>query len=337
MEYRNLGRCGVKVSPICLGTMMFGGPADEATAQRIVGSARDKGVNFIDTADQYTDGRSEEITGRAIREKRDWWVLATKVANPTGEGPNGMGLSRKWVVQACEASLRRLGTDYADVYYLHKEDHVTPLAETVHAMADLMRAGKIRYFGVSNHRSWRVAEICRICDDLGIDRPVVSQPYYNAMNRMPEVEHLPACAYYGLGVVPYSPLARGVLTGKYSPAVPPPQGTRAGRQDPRMMQTEWRTESLEIAQEIKRHAEARGAKPGHFAFAWVLNNRIVTSVIAGPRTEEQWDDYMAALDYRFTAEDEALIDRLVPPGHPSTPGYNDPAYPIEGRVARTAG
>jgi aryl-alcohol dehydrogenase (NADP+) len=239
-------------------------------------------------------------------------------------------------MQACEASLRRLGTDTIDVYYLHKEDHGTPLAETVHAMADLLRAGKIRYFGVSNHRSWRVAEICSICDRLGIDRPVVSQPYYNAMNRMPEVEHLPACGFYGLGVVPYSPLARGVLTGKYSPDRPPPEGTRAGRQDPRMMQTEWRTESLEIAQEIKRHAEARGVTPGQFAVAWVLNNRLVTSVIGGPRTPEQWDDYVAALAYSFTAEDEALVDRLVPTGHPSTPGYNDPAYPIEGRVARTA-
>jgi aryl-alcohol dehydrogenase-like predicted oxidoreductase len=336
MEYRNLGVSGVKVSPICLGTMMFGGPTDEATAARIVASARDAGVNFIDTADQYTQGRSEEITGRAIKAERDWWVLATKVANPTGDGPNGAGLSRKWVMQACDASLKRLGAEMVDIYYLHKEDHGTPLAETVHAMADLVRAGKIRYFGVSNYRSWRVAEICRICDDLGIDRPVVSQPYYNAMNRMPEVEHLPACAFYGLGVVPYSPLARGVLTGKYSPDVPPPEGTRAGRQDPRMMQTEWRTESLDIAQEIKRHAEKRGTKAGQFAVAWVLNNRLVSAVIAGPRTEEQWRDYLGALDYRFTAEDEALIDRLVPTGHPSTPGYNDPAYPIEGRAARTA-
>jgi aryl-alcohol dehydrogenase-like predicted oxidoreductase len=336
MEYRNLGRSGLKVSPICLGTMMFGGPTDEATAARIVAGARDAGINFIDTADQYTDGRSEEITGRAVKAKRDWWVLATKVANPTGEGPNGTGLSRKWVMRACEASLRRLGADHVDVYYLHKEDHGTPLTETVHAMSDLIRAGKIRYFGVSNFRAWRVAEICRICDDIGVDRPVVSQPYYNAMNRMPEVEHLPACGHYGLGVVPYSPLARGVLTGKYSPEVPPPQGTRAGRQDPRMMQTEWRTESLQIAQEIKRHAEARGIKPGQFAVAWVLNNRLVTGVIAGPRTEEQWQDYLGALDYRFTAADEALVERLVPTGHPSTPGYNDPAYPIEGRLARTS-
>jgi aryl-alcohol dehydrogenase-like predicted oxidoreductase len=337
MEYRNLGRSGVKVSPLCLGTMTFGGPTDEATAGRIVAKAREQGVNFIDSADAYQGGKSEEIVGRAVGNRRHDWVLATKLANQIGEGANRGGLSRKWVMQAAEESLRRIGTDYIDVYYLHKEDHAAPLAETVRAIGDLQRQGKIRYFGVSNYKSWRLAEICNLCDRMGIDRPIVSQPYYNAMNRMPEVEHLPACAHYGLGVVPYSPLARGVLTGKYSPDVPPPEGTRAGRQDPRMMQSEWRTESLEAAQEIKRYAEKRGVKPGQFAVAWVLNNCIVTSVIAGPRTEEQWQDYLGALGYRFTAEDEALIDRLVPTGHPSTPGYNDPAYPIEGRVARTAG
>jgi aryl-alcohol dehydrogenase (NADP+) len=238
-------------------------------------------------------------------------------------------------MQAADASLKRLGTDYIDIYYLHKEDHSTPLEETVRAMGDLVRDGKIRYFGVSNHRGWRVAEICHICDRLGIDRPVASQPYYNAMNRMPEVEHMPACASYGLGIVGYSPLARGVLTGKYMPDGAAPAETRAGRQDSRMMQTEWRRESLELAQTIRAHAEARGVTAGQFAVAWVLNNALVSAAIAGPRTEAQWDDYLGALDYRFTAEDEALVDRLVAPGHPSTPGFNDPAYPIEGRRPRS--
>ncbi|MGE5203043.1 MAG: aldo/keto reductase, partial [Acidobacteriota bacterium] len=222
--------------------MMFGGATDEPTSARIVAKARDQGVNFLDTADQYNNGKSEEVVGRAIARERDRWVVATKLANPMGPGPNEVGLSRKWVMQAAEASLKRLGTDYIDVYYLHKEDHVTPLTETVRAMADLVRAGKIRYIGVSNYRSWRIAEICNLCDAIGIDRPVVSQPYYNAMTRMPEVEQLPAAAYYGLGIVPYSPLARGVLTGKYSPDAPPPAETRAGRSDKRIMQTEWRPE-----------------------------------------------------------------------------------------------
>jgi aryl-alcohol dehydrogenase-like predicted oxidoreductase len=334
MDYRKLGRSGLKVSPLCLGTMMFGGATDEATAARIVTQAADQGVNFIDTADAYNEGVSEEITGRAIAAKRSWWVLATKLANRTEAGPNGQGLSRRYVNRAVDASLRRLAIDTIDILYLHKEDHDTPLEEVVHALADVIRAGKIRYFGVSNHRAWRVAEICRLCDLAGIDRPVVSQPYYNALNRMPEVEQLPACANLGLGVFPYSPLARGVLTGKYKPDVPPPAGTRAGRQDKRILETEWREESLIIAQTLAEHARERGITPGQFALAWVLNNKLVTGAITGPRTEEQWADYVGALAYRFTPADEALVDRLVAPGHPSTPGYNDPAYPLEGRISR---
>lgn len=331
MKYRKLGRSGLDVSTICLGTMNFGGATDEATSARIISSAREAGVNFIDTADVYGDGRSEEIVGRAIKSSRSEWIVATKVGSAMGKARNHRGLSRVWMIQACEASLRRLGVEAIDVYYLHREDHGTALEETAMAIADLVRAGKIRHFGVSNFRAWRVAEICNICDRLGIGRPVVSQPYYNAMNRMPEVEHLPACGHYGLGVVPYSPLARGVLSGKYEPGAPPPEGTRAGRADTRIMQTEWRPESLLLAQEIKKHAQARGMTPGQFALLWVLNNRFVTSAIAGPRTQEQWADYVGALAYSLTAEDEALVDRLVETGHPSTPGYNDPAYPIEGR------
>jgi aryl-alcohol dehydrogenase-like predicted oxidoreductase len=334
MDYRSLGRSGLKVSPLCLGTMMFGGATDEATAARIVARARDQGVNFIDSADAYNGGRSEEVVGRAIREHRSWWVAATKCANPTGQGPNARGLSRRHIQHGVEASLRRLGVAEIDVLYLHKEDHSTPLAETVHALADLIRAGKVRYFGLSNYRSWRVAEICRLCDEAGIDRPVASQPLYNALNREVENEHLPACGYFGLGAVPYSPLARGVLTGKYSLDVAPSAETRAGRRDRRMLESEWRPESLHIARSIAEHARTKGISPGQFAMAWVLNNRFVTAAIGGPRTEEQWEEYVGALAARLDAADEALVDELVSPGHPSTPGYNDPAYPIEGRTTR---
>ncbi|MDR3520841.1 MAG: aldo/keto reductase [Acidocella sp.] len=336
MEYSNLGRSGLKVSRLCLGTMMFGSPTDESTAMRIIASAKTAGVNFIDTANVYCEGRSEEITGRAIAPDRSHWVLATKLANPTGPGPNDRGLSRIHIQEAADASLKRLGTDVIDILYLHKEDHSTPLEETVLALAHLIRAGKIRYFGVSNFRGWRVAEISRLCDAAGIDRPVVSQPYYNAVNRQPEVEHLPACAHFGLGVVPYSPLARGVLTGKYHPGAAAPPDTRAGRNDKRIMETEWRDESLKIAQLFARHAESRGITPGQFAVAWVLNNALVSASIGGPRTEAQWDDYLGALDYRFTPEDESFVDGLVPIGHASTPGYNDPAYAIEGRTPRSS-
>jgi aryl-alcohol dehydrogenase-like predicted oxidoreductase len=334
MHYRPLGRSGLKISPICLGTMMFGGATDEPTSARIIAKARDAGINFIDTADAYSNGASEEVVGRAISSNRQHWVLGTKLANQMGDDPNRGGLSRRWVLQAAEESLKRLRTDTIDIYYLHREDHSTPLDETVRAIGELIRQGKVRYFGVSNYRAWRIAEICNICDRLGIDRPVVSQPLYNAMNRTLEVEHFPACGFYGLGIVPYSPLARGVLTGKYRTDAPPDKDSRAGRNDTRMMQTEWRPESLQLAQEIGQHAQAQGITAGQFAVSWVLNSSFVDAVIAGPRTEEQWDDYLRALDYRFTAADEALIDRLVASGHPSTPGFNDPAYPIEGRKPR---
>src|SRR3954447_5925460 len=276
MNYRNLGKSGVKVSPLAVGTMTFGAATDEATAGRIVAKAREQGVNFIDTADAYNTGKSEEIVGRAVGNQRHDWVVATKLANPMGEGPNRGGLSRKWVMQAAEESLRRLGTDYIDIYYLHKEDHATPLAETVRAMGDLVRQGKIRYFGVSNYRAWRVAEICRLCDQLGIDRPIVSQPYYHALYRNAETEHLPACRHFGLGVVSYSPMARGVLTGKYDPDTAPDPQTRAGRSDKRMMQTEWHPDSLRTARKVRDYAEQRGTTAGAFAVAWVLNNRLIT-------------------------------------------------------------
>jgi aryl-alcohol dehydrogenase-like predicted oxidoreductase len=298
---------------------------------------RDAGINFIDTADVYHHGRSEEIVGAALRRERHYWVLATKVGNAMGQGPNRRGLSRRWLLEALKDSLARLGTDHVDVCYLHREDPETPLAETVSAIGDLIRSGMVRYFGLSNFRGWRIAEVVRWCERLGVDRPVVLQPYYNALNRMPEVELLPACRHYGLGVVPYSPLARGVLTGKYAAGEAPAEGTRAARQDKRMMETEWRPESLEIARTIRAHAEVRGITPGQFAVAWLLNNALVTAPIAGPRTEAQMQDYLGALDYRFTAEDEALVDSLVPAGHPSTPGYSDPAYPVEGRVSLTHG
>jgi aryl-alcohol dehydrogenase (NADP+) len=336
MEYRSLGRSGLKVSPLCLGTMMFGGPTDEEASRGIIGRARDQGCNFLDTADVYNEGKSEEVVGRAIARDRHAWVVATKLANPTGRGPNDQGLSRVHAMCACEASLKRLGTDHIDLYYLHREDRTTPLEETVQAMGDLIRQGKIRYFALSNFRAWRVARVAHLCDELGIPRPVASQPYYNAFNRMPETEHLPACGFYGLGVVPYSPLARGVLTGKYKPDTPPPEDTRAGRGDKRMMQTEWRKESLEAAQKVVAHAKKKGVSPAAFATAWLLANPLVTSVIAGPRTMDQWEDYVGALTYKWAREDEALIDGMVAGGHPSTPGYNDPAYPIEGRPVRVS-
>ena len=332
MEYRRLGSSGLKVSPLCLGTMMFGDRTDEQEAGRIVGSAFDAGVNFIDTADVYAKGESERIVGRLIAGNRDHWVLATKVANSASPGPNQGGIGRKWIMQAIDSSLQRMACDYVDIYYLHRDFDDANLEETVVAMGDIIRAGKVRYFGLSNFRGWRIAEVVSLCRTLNVPQPIVCQPYYNAMNRQPEVEILPACRHYGIGVVPYSPLARGVLTGKYRPNQAPPEGTRAGRADKRMMETEFRKESLAIAQKIAAFAGKKGMSAGHFAINWVLNNAIVTSVIAGPRTLEQWQDYLKALEFKFEPRGEALVDSLVSIGHPSTPGYNDPQYPLTGRI-----
>ena len=230
-----------------------------------------------------------------------------------------------------------LSTDWIDIYYLHRDDPDTPIAETVAALGDLIRAGKIRYFGVSNYRGWRIAEAMRWCEKLAVPPPIVCQPYYNLLNRMPEVEVLPACDHHGIGVASYSPIARGVLTGKYLPGVVP-EDSRAARNDRRFMETEFREESFAIAQKLKEHAAKTGRTLAQFALAWLWANRIVTSVIAGPRTLAQWQDYVEAIGTRWSDEDERFVDTLVRPGHPSTPGYSDPQYPSFGRLlGRAAG
>lgn len=334
MDYRYLGRSALKVSPLCLGAMMFGGETDEATATRIIDKAFDQGINFIDTADVYHAGRSEEIVGRAIAQRRDSWVIATKFGFPTAQGPNEQGQSRKWIMQSVDASLKRLGTDYIDILYFHRALLDAPLEEGVRAVGDLIRQGKVRYFGLSNFKGWRIAEIARLADQMGMDRPVASEPLYNIVDRTAEVEQLPAAGHYGLGVVSYSPLARGVLSGKYAVDAPPPADSRAGRGDKRIAQTEWRPESLKIARAIAARAAERGTTSIAYALAWVLKNQLVSATIAGPRTEAQWDSYMPALALQLDADDEKFVDSLVPPGHASTPGYTDPGYPVEGRRAR---
>lgn len=335
MKYEKLGRSGVEISRLCLGTLPFGGRTEEKEAKRIVDSAIDNGVNFIDTADAYGAGASEEVVGRAIAGKRNDLVLATKLANRMGDGPNKAGLSRLWIQQACEASLRRMGIDVIDIYYFHIEDHDTDLSVSLRAIGDLIRAGKIRSYGVSNFRSWRIAELCHIAGELGIDRPIVVQPYYHAFNRVAEVELLPACKHYDLGVVSYSPMARGVLSGKYKPGQKPPAGSLATSGYKRFDETEWRTESLELAQQVGEHAAERGIDAGRFAVAWVLNNALVTGCIAGPRNMEQWEHYLGAMDFQLTSEDEAFVDGIVAPGHTSTHGYTDPASPVTGRPVRS--
>ena len=332
MQYRLLGKSNLKVSALCLGTMMFGDQTARDEAASIVADAHAQGVNFIDTADVYTKGASESMVGELLKGQRHDWVLATKLGNAMSSRVNEGHYSRSWMLREVASSLTRLQTDFVDILYLHRDYNGMNLEEPLRALDAMLRAGQIRAWGVSNFRGWRIAELVNMACSLGMPAPVVCQPYYNLLNRMPEVEILPACGHYGIGVTPYSPVARGVLTGKYAPGQPAPGDTRAGRGDKRIAETEFRDESLRIAQTLKVHAEARGITLAQFATAWVLANPAVSSVIAGPRTLAQWQDYRPALDYVVTAEDEALVDSLVSPGHPSTPGYNDPAYPLNGRV-----
>jgi aryl-alcohol dehydrogenase-like predicted oxidoreductase len=332
METRTLGHSGLRIGPIVLGTMMFGDRTDEAEAARIVAVAREHGANMLDTADAYAGGESERMVGRLVGGDRGDWIIATKAANPTSRAPNDRGLSRRHLLRAAEASLRRLKTDWIDLFWLHKDDFDTPQEETVDALGTLIRHGHVRYWGVSNFSGWRTAAIVAAARAAGVPPPIASQPLYNAVSRMAEVEVLPACAAHGIGVTPYSPLARGVLTGKYAPGATPPPDTRAGRGDKRLHETEWRAESLAVAQRLAARAGELGLTPAQYAIAWVLRNKLITGVIAGPRTLEQWRDYLAA-PLTLPAEDEALVDSLVPPGHPSTPGFTDPAYPVRGRPA----
>jgi aryl-alcohol dehydrogenase-like predicted oxidoreductase len=334
-SYHPLGASGLKVSKLWLGTMMFGDQTDATHAANIVAATRDAGVNAIDTADVYAAGESERITGRLISGDRERWVLATKLANPMGAGPNDRGLSRRHIMSAVDASLKRLGTDWVDVLYLHREDPSTPLEETLAAVAHLIERGKVHHFGVSNFRAWRIARVAEMCRAMGISAPIVCQPPYNAMSRQIETELLPCCAHYGVGAVVYSPLARGVLSGKYPPGATAPEGSRVARNDPRMMQTEFRSESLALAQRMAEHAHARGITPTQLALGWVWNNALVNGLIGGPKTLAQWQDYLDALHTPFSADDEAFVSALVATGHASTPGYNDPQYPVVGRVART--
>lgn len=331
MEYSVLGNSGVQVSRLCLGAMMFGSPTDERDSIRIIERAIDAGINFIDTANVYNAGESERIVGKAVQSVRDDVLIATKVSGAMGEGLNRSGTSRHHIMMAVEDSLRRLDTDRIDLYYLHRWNAFTPIEESLRALDDCVRQGKVRYIGCSNFDAWRLCEAWWTSDRMNLEKFVCLQPLYNIVNRDIEVELLPFCEAYNVGVVPYSPLARGVLTGKYLPGQPPPPGSRAARQDRRILQTELREESYEVAQRLQPLAAAHGKTLAQFALAWTLANRRITSIIVGPKNLEQLEDNLGSLDCSISPEDEATVDQLVPPGEHTGKGYNDPMYPVLGR------
>jgi aryl-alcohol dehydrogenase-like predicted oxidoreductase len=313
---RFLGKTGVKVSRIALGAMSFGGDADEATAGQIWRAARDAGVNFIDTADVYNEGRSEDIVGRLMKGERDELVLATKAYFPTGAGPNARGSSRYHLVRAVEASLRRLATDRIDVFYLHRFDDVTDLGETLRAVDDLVRAGKILYPACSNFAAWQVAHALGVAALHGFAPLVAIQPMYNLVKRTAEIEILPMAQSLGIAVVPYSPTGGGLLTGKYGVGRRPDNGRLI---DWKMYATRYGDAAyFEIAESFTRLAAELGYAPTTLAVAWVASHPAVTSVLVGGRDVDQLAPALAAKDVELDAAMRARISALSPEPPPAT-------------------
>lgn len=314
MEYRRLGRCGLKVSEICLGTMTFGHGTDMTEAERIVDTAWDAGVMFFDTADGYSDGEAEKMLGRALGARRRESVIGTKVFNPMGPGPNDSGMSRAHIMNAVEDSLRRLGTDYIDIYYIHHVDVQTPLEEMLRAFDDLVHQGKVRYTACSNYEAWRLMEAIWISDSKGLARFDAYQPQYSLVVRDIEEELMPACALKGLGVVAWSPLAGGYLSGKYKPGEDSLPGSRSAEKwafptrffHPK--HDEILAELLSVAQDLRR-------PPAQVAVRWVLEQPLVTSAIVGARTAAQLSDTLAAASWRLPEDARRRLDTVSAPGH----------------------
>jgi len=325
MQYRSLGRTGVQVSPLCLGCMMFGGKTTPEDSYAIIDRAIDAGINFLDTANVYSRGRSEEVTGEALKRngKRDQVILATKVHGKMAEdNPNAQGNSRRHIVEQCDASLKRLQTDYIDLYQIHRPQSDIPIDETLRALDDLIRAGKVRYIGTSTYAAWQIMESLWVSKELGLHRFVSDQPPYNLLDRRIERELLPMCRTYGIGIIPWSPLAGGMLTGKYSRNSPPPADSRfANVGSNPMMQRRMNEQALEVVDQFRPLAEAKGCSLSQFALAWVMNQPGVTSPIIGPRTMDQLEDNLKALDVTITDEDRKSIDEIVPPGRMVSPYY----------------
>ncbi|MFI5420318.1 MAG: aldo/keto reductase [Nitrososphaerales archaeon] len=322
----------MKISPICLGTAFFGKTIFEAEGIKIINHAIDAGINFVDTADIYGNGEAERIVGKALQGRRKDVVIGTKVFGPTGDGPNNAGLSRRHILDAVEKSLERLGTDYIDLYMLHDPDYFSPIEETLRTLDSLIKDGKIRYIGCCNFYAWLLMESLAISERLNLERIVSTQPLYNIVNRDIELELLPLCQKYGIGVTSYAPIARGVLTAKYRSGEKPPLESRVGKGDKRVFETEWREESFRVAEKIKELAGSRGMTASQFALAWVLANPGITSSIIGPRNVEQLADNLGALDFSITTDDEKKVDELVPPGEHTGKGYINPDYPVRGRM-----
>jgi aryl-alcohol dehydrogenase-like predicted oxidoreductase len=321
MEYRQLGRSGLRVSALTLGTMTFGGrggfravgATDVDGARRQVDQCLDAGINLIDTADVYSDGLAEEITGEVIRGRRDSLLLSTKVRMSMGDGPNDAGLSRQHIIAGCEASLRRLGTDHIDIYHVHEWDGQTRLEETLSALSSLVSAGKVRYLAASNYAGWQLMKALALADRLGFERFAAQQIYYSLEARDAEFELVPLSVDQGLGILVWSPLAGGLLSGKYRRDASPTEQTRhvSGQWDePPIRDQDRLYDTIEVLVDV---AGAHGVSPAQVALAWLLGRPAVTSLIIGARTEEQLADNLGAAALTLAADERAALDKVSQP------------------------
>ncbi|MFN8501960.1 aldo/keto reductase [Kouleothrix sp.] len=327
MNYRRLGQAGARVAPLAIGTLNFGNPTPEAEAARILSRALDAGVNLIDTANSYNEGESERMLGRIIREHgwRDRIFLATKVFFAVGPGPNDRGGSRQHILRACDDSLRRLQADHIDLYQVHRPDPDTPPEETLGALNDLVRAGKVRYIGCSTHPAWQVMRALMLSERYGYARYVSEQPPYNLLDRRIENELVPLCQAHGLALLPWAPMAQGVLAGRYADAAAPPRDSRAvarggvyaERVTPR---------GVEVGQRFAALAQAAGMPAAQLALLWVKDQPGVTAPVFGPRTLEQLEQALPVLELALSDELRAACDALVPPGNAVVDFHNSAAW-----------
>ncbi len=331
MEHRNLGATGVKVSPLCLGAMMFGawGNPDHDESIRIIHAALDAGLNFIDTADVYSRGESEEIVGKALKGRREHVVLATKIHGTMGDDPNQYGNSRRWIAKEVDASLKRLQTDWIDLYQIHRPEPDTDIDETLGALTDLVRAGKVRMIGSSTFPPSAIVEAQWVADRRGRERFRCEQPPYSLLVRGVEADVLPTCARYGMGVIPWSPLAGGWLSGRWRKGQEAPESSRAQRLPQRFdLSLPENQRKLDAVEELAKLAEDSGHTLIELALAFVIRHPAVTAAIIGPRTMEQLESQLPALDVQLSDDVLDRIDEIVPPGttvNPTDAGWSNPA------------
>ena len=325
MKYRNLGRTGVKVSPLCVGCWNFGNATSREESLAIIDHALDAGINFIDTANMYGRGTSETIVGESLREpsRRGRVVLATKVHFAMNdEDPNAQGNSRRHILEQCEASLRRLQTDYIDLYQIHRPSPDTPPDETLRALDDLVRSGKVRYIGTSTWPAWQVVESLWVAENLSLNRPICEQPPYHLLDRRIERELVPMAQTYGIGIIPWAPLASGFLTGIYQRNTAAPPGTRFEKSPETQEQRNLHSEAaFAVLDEVAIIASEKGCSPGQLALAWNMAQPGITAPIVGPRTLDHWKGNLGALDVTVTDADRERLDAVAPPGRMIAPYY----------------